>query len=601
MDDFEKELKVSFLDEASQALSEVEQCFLSLESDPDNLDNLNRIFRLAHNLKGSSKAVGFIQMGEFTHEFETFILKIKNKEITCSPEAVSFLLVCNDQLLSMVNGLKENLEALFDSTALMNQMRSWNDSAAVVAESYQAPEVLDPVPETELDDIEKLLQANAQQMSVVPAPVQIEEPKVPESTKVPESKKAPELSKAAAVPDDSIRISLSKVENLINYVGEMVILQSVISQQVSETELHQLKKTVIQISKISKEIQDISMSLRLVPIKSVFQKMQRIVRDTAQALQKDVGITLIGEDTELDKTIIERIGDPLVHLVRNSVDHGVEMPTVRLAKNKSAKGQVTLKAAHESGKLVIEVKDDGGGLDPQKLIKKAIEKGILKPGAQLSDQAAYDLIFAPGFSTKELVTDVSGRGVGMDVVKTNVKDLSGEIQIDSILGQGTTFKITLPLTLSIIEAMIVEACGAKYVMPLNHIHETLRPKPEQIQISSNLGEILILRGENLPCYRLADFFGQRPSRSTREMIALVVRTGPKPWALIVDDILRQQQVVTKPLGPELKGLVGISGSTILGDGCPCLILEPKELLKRKVSRTIGQPMAEPTAKKQVAV
>ncbi len=595
MDDFERELKVSFLDEASQALSEVEQCFLSLESDPENLDNLNRIFRLAHNLKGSSKAVGFTQMGEFTHEFETFILKIKNKEIACSPEAVSFLLVCNDQLLSMVNGLKENLEALFDSSGLMNQMRSWSDSAAIGAESDQAPEVLDSVPETELDDIEKLLQANAQQMSVVPAPVQIEEPKVPESTK------APELSKAAAAPDDSIRISLSKVENLINYVGEMVILQSVISQQVSETELHQLKKTVIQISKISKEIQDISMSLRLVPIKSVFQKMQRIVRDTAQALQKDVGITLIGEDTELDKTIIERIGDPLVHLVRNSVDHGVEMPEVRLSKNKSAKGQVTLKASHESGKLVIEVKDDGGGLDPQKLIKKAIEKGILKAGAQLSDQAAYDLIFAPGFSTKELVTDVSGRGVGMDVVKTNVKDLSGEIQIDSILGQGTTFKITLPLTLSIIEAMIVEACGAKYVMPLNHVHETLRPKPEQIQLSSNLGEILILRGENLPCYRLADFFGQRPSKATHDMIALVVRSGLKPWALIVDDILRQQQVVTKPLGPELKGIVGISGSTILGDGRPCLILEPKELLKRKVSRTVGLPMAEPAEKKQEAV
>jgi len=645
VDDFERELKVGFLDEASQALSEVEQCFLSLESDPSNEDNLNRIFRLAHNLKGSSKAVGFDEMGEFTHHFETFILKIKNKQLVCTPNVVSFLLRCNDHVVLMVNGLKDNLEAKFNSTGLMQEMETLTagdggGAAAAAGEVEAAPAVETepvveevpapvaeavPAPGSEHPSIEEILaaaeveeaavaQAAAQVVTPAPevaaAPVPVAPvaaapvptptlaavapttaPEVSPKSAAPAAAQANAPASSAAAPkvEDSIRIQLSKVDQLINTVGEIVILQSVLSQQVSELNSHTVKKTVMQLSKISKEIQDVSMSLRLIPIKSLFQKMQRIVRDTAQALGKDVQLTLIGEETELDKTVIEKISDPLVHLIRNSVDHGIESKEVRKQNNKNEKGQVTLMAYHQAGRLVIEIKDDGGGLDPQKLMKIAQAKGLLKPGTQLTDAQAYNLIFAPGFSTKEKVTDVSGRGVGMDVVKTNVLELSGEIDIQSKVGTGTTFKIILPLTLSIIDGLVVTSTTHRYVIPLNHIHETLKPRKEQVQVSTGLGEILLLRGENLPLYRLSDFFSQKSTVPTSEMIALVIRTGSTPWAVLVDDILAQAQIVTKQLGPELKSFVGVSGSTILGDGRPALILEPQELLKRKITRSVIAP------------
>lgn len=643
VDDFELELKMGFLDEASQSLAEVEQCFLSLESDPENEENLNKIFRLAHNLKGSSKAVGFDEMGEFTHEFETFILKIKNKQMPCTPKVVTFLLKCNDHILNMVNGLKENLSATFNSHSLIEEMKLVTEAAQNGTLESESVNEQEPVevetasisieqPEPQIDvvsassqdiqnQIQEVLDTQAKRTpmsevvvsadavtalesfedavlkitpatpassanSTVGASAQTSSP-APEKTQ--QLKAANENQKSASTTEDSIRISINKVDELINTVGEMVILQSVLFQQVSETNSMALKKTALQLGKISKEMQDLSMSLRLIPVKGLFQKMQRIVRDTAQTLGKDVQLVLSGEETELDKTVLEKINDPLVHIIRNSVDHGIESKEKRLAAGKSAKGRVDLMAYHQAGMLVIEIRDDGGGLDAEKLIKKATEKGLIKPGTQMTEQEAFNLIFAPGFSTKEQVTDVSGRGVGMDVVKTNVKELSGSINIESKLGVGTTFKVTLPLTLSIIEGLVVTANSHRYVIPLNHVHETLKPLPNQIQLSSKLGEILLIRGENLPMYRISEFFGQKSQGNSSDLSVLIIRNGSSnPWALVVDEIINQQQVVTKQLGQELPNLTGISGSTILGDGKPALILEPQELLKRSFSRNIPQ-------------
>lgn len=386
--------------------------------------------------------------------------------------------------------------------------------------------------------------------------------------------------------DESIRVNVSKVETLLNFIGEMVILQSVIKEQAMKTDSMFLKKTLHQLEKVTKEIQDISMSLRMVPIKPTFQKMQRIVRDTAQALDKDVAIQLQGEETELDKTVLEKINDPLVHLIRNSVDHGIENSGLRLERGKPARGQVTLAAYQKSGKLFLEISDDGGGLDPDKLTKKAVEKGILKSEQKISQEQAYQLIFAPGFSTKEKVTDVSGRGVGMDVVRTNITDLSGEIVIHSNLGKGTTFQIILPLTLAIIDGMTLTYGPDRFVIPFAHVFETLCPSPKDIQENTSLGQTLMLRGENMPIYKLGDFFGKRSTKEVNEMIAMVVRTGPKPFALLVDDVLGLSQVVVKQLGPEIRGFKGVSGCTILGDGKPALIIEPSELVKRKLTLSV---------------
>lgn len=558
MDSFEVELKTGFLDEAQQGVSDVEQCFLALESNPGDEDNLNKIFRLAHNLKGSSKAVGFDELGNLTHEFETFILKVKNKELKPSKRVVNLFLRVNDFILSMIAGLRADFAATFGSEALIGEMKNFNDADGDAVSSAAAPEAV----------IEGEAVMPVAELAAVPEENQM-------------GRAAPVKKPVTAQGDDSIRVALSKVENLVNFVGELVILQSVLREQIQASGSPLQKKTMQQMEKVSKEIQDLAMGLRMIPVKPTFMKMQRIVRDTANALEKEVGIELYGEETEIDKTILEKLNDPLVHLIRNSVDHGIEKADVRAAAGKPAKGLVKLQASHRAGKLVIEVIDDGGGLNPEKLKAKAIEKGILKPDAVLTETEAFNLIFAPGFSTKEKVTDVSGRGVGMDVVKTNIQDLGGEVHIESKVGFGSTFRITLPLTLAIVESMIVMASDHKFVIPMNHVHENLQPSEKSIQRDQGVDDVLMLRNENLPLLRLGDFFGIKSDKKPEEMIAMVMRDGQTPFALLVDDILGQFQVVVKQLGPEAQGSRGVSGVTILGDGKPALIIEPSELIKRK--------------------
>ena len=609
MDDFEKEIKVCFLDEASQSLSDTEQCFLALETNPQDPENLNLIFRLAHNLKGSSKAVGFDEMGHFTHEFETFILKIKNNEMEATSLIVSFLLRCNDFLRNMVDGYKADLAAQFDIQTLINEMHQLQ-SGASAAPAETVPEVVEAVAEEVVEAAPELVaEVEAAPASVepaveMPAPVPAQMPAMMEAlTAAATASPAPAAAAAKAAPvasdkpDDNLRVSLSKIEDLLNAVGEMVILQSVLKEQMGPDQPELVRRSTHQLAKVGKEIQDISMSLRMIPVKSTFQKMQRIVRDTSKALNKEVQLTLVGEETELDKTILEKVNDPLVHLIRNSVDHGIENAELRLQRGKSARGEVKLAAYHEGGRFVLEVKDDGGGLDPKKLIQKAFDKNLLKPGVQISDQEAYRLIFLPGFSTKEQVTDVSGRGVGMDVVRTNIESLGGEVQILSELGKGTTFRVLLPLTMAIIDGMVVYVNEHKFVIPMTHVHETLSPNPDHVQATTNMGEILLLRGENLPLYYVGDFFGFKSKKKAHELIALVIRNGVTPCALLVDDIQGQSQVVIKRLGPEFQSYRGVSGSTILGDGRPAFILEPPDLFHRG-ARATSAPASATTAKKQ---
>jgi two-component system chemotaxis sensor kinase CheA len=606
MDDFERELKVGFLDEAAQSIADCEQCFLSMENNPDDVANLNQIFRLAHNLKGSSKAVGFSEFGAFTHEFESFILRVKNHELKVTPKVMNLLLRANDFILHMISELKQDLEAKFSFQDLLLEMKNFTESDSV--------KIIEPLPELNSLDLELTpeqlaaqqleeelsrtideavanlsAQENtaATQISLPPAvltqlPPLIESPPaaVALAQVQAQAPAAGATKRASASGEESIRVGLAKVEELLNFVGEMVILQSVLREQVMASDSVLMKKSVAQLGKVSKEIQDLTMGLRMVPLKPTFQKMQRIVRDTSQDLGKDVKLHMEGENTELDKTVLELMNDPLVHLIRNAVDHGIESPEARLAKGKPAQGTVALKASRESGKLVIYVIDDGGGMDPAKLRRKAVEKGLLKSENDINDKQAYQLIFAPGFSTKEQVSDVSGRGVGMDVVKTNIQELGGEIFIESELGKGSTFKVMLPLTLAIIDGMILNTSGERFVLPLNHVFETLKPDLNSIQNSATMGELLLLRGENMPLIRMGDLFGMKSEKASVEMIAIVIRTTEKPFALLVDDIIGQFQVVVKQLGPELVGLKGVTGTTILGDGKPALILEPQDLIKR---------------------
>ena len=307
-------------------------------------------------------------------------------------------------------------------------------------------------------------------------------------------------------------MSLSKVETLNNFVGELVILQSVLDQQKYTSIKDELAiKSISHLSKLCKEIQEISMSLRMIPVKTTLQKMSRIVRDTSKALGKTVNLTLVGEETEIDKTVLELLADPLVHIVRNAVDHGLETTEGRLAAGKDAKGNVTITAYHEGNNLVIDVVDDGKGIDPNIIRQKAIEKGVLNEGSLMNDLEVIQLIFHAGFSTKEEVSEVSGRGVGMDVVKTNIEKLSGDVRVTTNLGTGSTFKIVLPLTMAIIDGLIIRVGAEKFVVPISQVQESLKPQKEDIHFATGLGDCLNLRGQIFTCPKKVNELLKLPS------------------------------------------------------------------------------------------
>lgn len=546
---FELELKQSFLEEASQLLSDVEQCFLQLENGDDNSDTFNKIFRLAHNLKGSARAVGFDAVGIFAHEFESFLLKIKNGELIGGKSTVDLLLRCNDHLVEIIKSLKADIESVVDSSELIVAIQSHSSESDLEKKIVEKKKIEIFPLKNSANSVKPPVSANA---------FNFEEPQ-----------------KSAS--EDSIRVSLARLEKLVNYVGELVILQTVLHEQTLNHNPMLLRRTSHQMGKVIKGVQDISMSLRMVPLRQTFQKMQRIVRDTSSVLNKQVNLTSRGENTEVDKTILDQIGDPLVHLIRNACDHGIEAKDLRLSRGKPEVGSINLNAYHKSDRLVIEVSDDGGGLDPERLRKKGIENGILSADQQISDQDAINLIFHSGFSTKSKVSEVSGRGVGMDVVKTNIEGLQGEVQVETSLGQGTTFKVILPLTLAIIDGMIITTDDSRFVIPLAHVHETVRPKDHEVQYTSCAGEVLLLRDETLPVFRLSHLLGKRPK--TKEEIALVFKSHLQTFAVLVHDIVGQHQVVIKKLGEEIKMLKGFSGSAILGDGRPALIIEITELIQ----------------------
>lgn len=543
------ELKICFLEEAKELLSSIEQCFLDLEKRPNDLENLNSLFRFAHNLKGSSGAVGFSDLTEFTHKLESLLVELKEQRITVSGTIVDLLLRCNDYLLMVVELLRGDLNA-----------------------SYRNPDLLKELEQALAGDL------SVQQATDRDFHLGSDEDRSRASNTV--------QTRTIESKDENIRVSLSRISDLINNVGELVIYQSVLQQQslTPGVVIPPLMMTTLSaMRKIIQRTRDLTMSLRMMPIRQTFQKMQRIVRDTSKALEKEVQLRLSGEDTEVDKTVLEQINDPLVHLVRNAIDHGLEDGDTRVANGKPHVGTISLSAFHRAGHVVIEVKDDGRGLDSEKLIQIAKSKGLIPENAQLTDDQAYQLIFAPGFSTKSQVTDVSGRGVGMDVVKTNITQLQGHIEIDTALGQGTCFRICLPLTLAIIDGIVVKVSGERYVVPLSQISEFHRPRAIDINSVYDRDEVLSLRNETVPSLRLEELLQRRRSSKVpiTEMTSLIVReSGNNAFAIFVDEIVGQQQIVIKPLGHELNGRAGFMGSAILGDGKPALILDLHELVRK---------------------
>jgi two-component system chemotaxis sensor kinase CheA len=405
----------------------------------------------------------------------------------------------------------------------------------------------------------------------------------PRAASAPAAEQTEVPTKQGLSDSSSIRVSTEKIDELMNTVGELVITQSMLSalgDKVAGSVAEQLRSGLAQLERNVRELQESVMRVRMLPISFVFSRFPRMVRDLSQRLGKQVDLKMTGDQTELDKTVLEKIGDPLVHLVRNSVDHGVEMPDVRVAAGKSPTGTVYLEAYHKGGNITVEVGDDGGGLNRDRILAKARSRGLIGPNETLTDEGIYELIFMAGFSTAEQTTDISGRGVGMDVVRRNIKELGGTIEVRSTLGKGSRFIITLPLTLAIVDGQSVAVGSETYIVPLITIIESLQLKAGMMNRVAGQGEVFWFRDSYLPVVRLHEVFGVKP-RTTQlhEGLIMVVEGEGRRVGLFVDDLLGQQQVVIKSLETNFRRVDGVSGATILGDGAVALILDVPGLIR----------------------
>jgi two-component system chemotaxis sensor kinase CheA len=374
----------------------------------------------------------------------------------------------------------------------------------------------------------------------------------------------------------SIRVETAKLDQLMDMVGEMVVAQTILSHNpaVKAARDARLEGDLSQLTRITGEVQRCAMIMRMTPISGLFQKTARLVRDLSRRAAKNVVFEMAGEQTELDKTIAEELSDPLLHMVRNALDHGIEGPAERIAAGKSPEAQLRLFAQHQAGQIVVGISDDGRGLDPAKIFKKALERGLVKPDANLSDKEIYQLIFEPGFSTAEKITDISGRGVGMDVVRKHVEKLRGRIEITSAINKGTTFFLHLPLTLAVIEGLVVLVGDSRYIIPIFSIHELMRPTAELLFTVQGRDEMVLIRGELLPMIRLHHRLGITPKTTDPcEGLLIIAESATKRFALLVDDLMGRQEVVIKGLGDTFKENTNLAGCAVLGDGRVGLILD----------------------------
>lgn len=573
-----------FITEARSHLSDAEAAMVALSSEPDNEENVNLTFRAFHTIKGVAGFLNLTPLVELAHVSETLLDAARSHRITFTPEDIDLVLAAGDMIQQMIASLEgkpgpslQEWKVLFGKLQAASGPRA--EPAAPAAES--APKVAapaEPAPTTGRADHDAAPRDEAAESRVEAA-----------TRSVPATKPAAEPAEAAehkaARVERTIKVSTTRLDMLVDMVGELVIAQSMVLQDpaIQRLDSQSLTRNIGQVGKITRDLQEAAMSLRMVTVKATFQKMARLVRDVAAKAGKKVALSISGEETELDRNVVEQISDPLVHMIRNAIDHGIESPDDRRAKGKDQEGHLSLSAYHQGGSIVIEIRDDGRGLDKARIVAKAVEKELLAPDVtpqQLSDAEAFNLIFLPGFSTAEKVTDLSGRGVGMDVVRRNIEALRGKIEIDSVAGKGTIFRMRLPLTLAIIDGMVVRVGGNRYVVPTLSIEQSFRPAADDVHLLADRGECVHVRGNVLPVYRLKQIFAQQDGLDDlAQGILIVVEADAQRSCLFVDEILGQQQVVIKSLGMPRDRVAGLSGGAIMTDGRVALIVDVGTLVE----------------------
>ena len=592
-----KELLGEFYAEAVDHLQQIEAALLALDQQPDNPEALNSIFRSFHTIKGNAGFLGLVPMQMLAHEVESLLDLARNHKLNLTAVIITEILKSRDALAAFTQQVARALEQgvvpdqIIPISHLLSAVKRLavadGEASKEASKAHSSP----PAPAKPVPPVANFFPApaNPTPQPASPDPTEIAPvipmapptaPSAPRSNSNTNAIEATATGKSG-VGNQTVRVNTDKLDSLMDVVGELVIVQS---QLIETSRLNGgvgtgLQRNVAQLSRITKDLQSTAMSLRMIPIKSTFQKMERLARDLARDFGKKVSFVTSGEDTELDRTVVEEIGDPLVHMVRNALDHGLEPTADRIAKGKPETGSLHLRAHHQGGSIVIELQDDGKGIDHQRIYKKAVEKGIVAPGAELSRDEMLALIFAPGLSTAEKVTSVSGRGVGMDVVKRNIQKLRGKIEITSEVGVGSTFTIKLPLTMAIIDGLVVRVGDDRFILPTTSVQRALRPLRESISTVHGLGEVLDLRGKFIPIHRLHQRFGiSSEAQNPWDGIVVIVETAGKVSALLVDEMVSKQEVVIKNLGGFMQNLPGVAGAAILGDGSIALILDPGSLL-----------------------
>ncbi len=613
-----KQFHSVFFEESQEHLDEMEHLLLNLDvTNPDN-EQLNTIFRAAHSIKGGAGIFGFDALVSVTHVMESLLDKIRQGKMAITPELVDLFLASVDVLKSILTSYRNNAEIdwvaanrlteLLES-ATAGKPKSKKSKKAddgfgfftdpVVHQSQEAYGFFEDDKQPEaygfFEEIDQRQQQAygffdeapfAQPEPAAPGTISnIAQPQPSLSGNIANSVGVSSSSKTnksidSSSESSSIRVDVAKVDQLINLVGEIVITQSMmnlIGKSIEGSLGEKYQSISAELERNTREIQEAVMSIRMLPVSFVFNRFPRVVRDLSQKLGKSIDLIIEGGETELDKGLTEKLVDPLTHLVRNSIDHGIESADIRIARGKDATGKVTLRAAQQGGSIVISITDDGAGLNREKILEKAREKNI-PIGDNPIDADVWQLIFAPGFSTAEHVTDVSGRGVGMDVVKRNVQSLGGRIDIDSVAGKGATFTIRLPLTLAIVDGMGVSVGSQTFIIPLVNIIESMQPAEKDIKTLVGDDQLLLVRDQYWPILPLYKSMQIEPDfTEVHKGIAVLIETNKHKFALFVDALVGQQQVVIKSLEQHYKRVQGVAGATIMGDGSVALILDVESL------------------------
>jgi len=718
MSEFDSAIAI-FSQEAAELLSEMEKALLLLESDPNNSEIINSLFRAMHTIKGSSGLFGFAAIVSFTHEAESVLDQVRKGERQIDAELISVLLDSKDHTAMLIDHcltdnqapLPEELQSAglklierlcgpretslqvsaqtggklvaeggvelsiddswlilldfqtdafrngIDPLSFIHYLKTHGEIKQILTITPTMPsgEAMDPencylhfkiafvsaaskktiesIFEFAADDCEiKILPPNSkiqeyldlmqsldtnqvtrlgemlvevgaltqndvnqalksQQLAqaceaetakplgeILVAQNAIQQPVVEQALKIQELNKQKQASEA-----NFIRVDATKLGLLINLVGELVTSSAAMNLIVERYGLSDADDIATNMNSLVNNIRDTALELRMVQIGETFSRFRRVVRDVSKDLNKNIELYIKGGETELDKTVVEKINDPLMHLIRNSLDHGIESPAERIAAGKSPQGSLQLTAFHQSGHVVIQIDDDGAGLNSEKIVAKAIANGLIKPDHGLSKQEIYNLIFSAGLSTKDQATNLSGRGVGMDVVKRNIDELRGTVSIDSVEGQGVSITIQLPLTLAIIDGFMVSTGEERYIIPLDRVVECVELEPSEYEINF-VEHYINLRGEVLPYLRLGDYFQQRDSNHNKRESIVVIRTGKTKVGLVVDELHGEYQTVIKPLGKVFENLKGIAGATILGDGNVALILDVQMLFQMAIKK-----------------